>query len=76
MTNFIAGVAATFIMLPFVVYLLFFILIKQITHNHKKAVQMAMDISTIFFVFSVHYLISIRGMVNSWSNLQKVLAFQ
>lgn len=59
MTNFIAGLAATFIMLPFVVYILFFILIKQMTHNHKKAVQMAMDISTIFFVFSVHYLISV-----------------
>jgi len=57
LTNFIAGVAATFIMLPFIVYILFFVIIKQMTRNHKKAVQIAMDISTIFFVCSVHYLI-------------------
>ena len=44
MPNFVSSLAAIFITLPF-------------TRNHKRSVQFAMDMSTLFFVLSVHYLI-------------------
>ena len=57
MPNFVSSLAAIFITLPFIGYVIFFISAKQFTRNHKRSVQFAMDMSTLFFVLSVHYLI-------------------
>ncbi|MFD9624420.1 DUF3397 domain-containing protein [Peribacillus muralis] len=57
MSNVVSSVAAIFITLPFIGYILFFIGAKQITRNHRRSVQFAMDMSAILFVISVHYLI-------------------
>ncbi|MFJ7468913.1 DUF3397 domain-containing protein [Peribacillus frigoritolerans] len=53
----VSSLAAIFITLPFVGYILFFIGAKQFTGNHRRSVQFAMDMSTLLFVLSVHYLI-------------------
>ncbi|WHY58131.1 DUF3397 domain-containing protein [Peribacillus simplex] len=57
MTYVVSNLAAIFITLPFVGYLLFFISAKQFTGNHRRSVQFAMDMSTLLFILSVHYLI-------------------
>ncbi|MFD4815341.1 DUF3397 domain-containing protein [Peribacillus butanolivorans] len=57
MPNFVSSLAAIFITLPFIGYILFFIGAKQFTGNHRRSVQFAMDMSTLLFVLSVHYLI-------------------
>jgi hypothetical protein len=56
-TSVISGIAATLVTLPIISYLIFFIITKQSTGNHRRSVQLAMDLSTILFIFSVHYLI-------------------
>ncbi|MCM3237827.1 DUF3397 domain-containing protein [Heyndrickxia oleronia] len=44
-------------MLPFLGYFLSFILVKQLTRNHRRAVSIAIDITTLILIISVHFLI-------------------
>ena len=53
----VSGLMATLVTLPIISYVVFFIVAKQLTKNHRRAVRIAMDLSTVFFIFSVHYLI-------------------
>lgn len=57
MTTLFSAIAATIITIPMLGYLLFFVIAKQITKNHQRAVRLSMDISTLLFIVSVHYLI-------------------
>lgn len=57
MMSFLSVAAATLITLPLVGYLLIFILNKQITKNHKRSVQRAIDFSTLLLIISNHFLI-------------------
>lgn len=57
MLEFISNVAAAFVTIPILAYILIFIISKQITKKHRRAVQIALDGSTILFIISVHYLI-------------------
>lgn len=57
MTSIISSVLAIFITIPILAYILIFIISKQITKNHRKAVNFALDGSTIFFILSVHFLV-------------------
>ncbi|MGX2959154.1 DUF3397 domain-containing protein [Peribacillus sp. JNUCC 23] len=57
MISIFSSVAATFITMPILAYIIFFIAMKQVTGNHRRSVHVAMDISTLLFMFSVHYLI-------------------
>ncbi|RFU63378.1 DUF3397 domain-containing protein [Peribacillus glennii] len=57
MISIFSSLAATFITIPVFAYIILFILIKQLTKNHRRAVHLAMDISAVLFIFSVHYLI-------------------
>lgn len=67
MTIIFSSVAATFITVPLIAYIILFITIKQITKNHRRAVHLAMDICTILFILSVHYLIvAIWGQSVFW----------
>lgn len=53
----VSSFIATLVMLPILSYMIFFITAKQLTKNHRRSVHIAMDFSTVFFIFSVHYLI-------------------
>jgi hypothetical protein len=53
----VSSLVAALVTLPLLSYFLIFILAKKWTKNHRRSVGMAMDLSTFFFIFSVHYLI-------------------
>jgi len=58
---------ATLVTLPIIGYLIVFILTKQWTRNHRKAVQYGLNSSTILFIISVHLMIqSIFGVSLLW----------
>jgi hypothetical protein len=57
MTSVISSFFAIFITIPILVYVLIFIICKPFTKNHRKAVHIALDVSTIFFILSVHFLV-------------------
>lgn len=57
MGNFFATVFATFVTVPIIGYFVVFVIAKQITKKHRKAVHIALDATTLLFILSVHYLI-------------------
>lgn len=57
MFQFTSAVISFFVAFPIICYLLIFILCKQITKKHRLSVSFALDISTLFFIISVHFLI-------------------
>lgn len=57
MSSIISFIIATFVTIPILGYLLVFIVSKQITKQHKKSVHLALDVTTLLCVISVHYLI-------------------
>ncbi|GIN37633.1 MULTISPECIES: DUF3397 domain-containing protein [Heyndrickxia] len=57
MGAFLSSFISIFIMLPFLGYFLSFILVKQLTRNHRRAVSIAIDITTLILIISVHFLI-------------------
>ena len=48
---------ATLITVPMIGYLAVFIISKQITGNHRRSVNLAIDFSTFLLLLSVHFLI-------------------
>lgn len=57
MPAFVSYFLATFITIPILGYILIFVICKQVTKKHRRAVQMAIDGSTLLFIISVHFLI-------------------
>lgn len=57
MENIFSTMFATLITVPIFAYFVVFIIAKQMTKKHKKAVRIALDTTTLFFILSVHYLI-------------------
>jgi uncharacterized membrane protein (UPF0136 family) len=57
MPGIFSAVLATLITVPMVGYLAVFILSKQITRNHRRSVNLAIDFSTLLLVLSVHFLV-------------------
>lgn len=57
MPGFFSALAATLITVPMIGYLAVFIIAKQITGNHRRSVNLAIDFSTFLLVLSVHFLI-------------------
>jgi hypothetical protein len=57
MTNIISLAAGLLVSIPLAGYLVMFIFSKQLTGNHRKSVHIAIDFSTLLFIFSVHFLI-------------------
>ena len=53
----LSWIIATLITIPIIAYVLIFVATKQITKNHRKAVNFAMNSSTLLFIISVHFLI-------------------
>lgn len=57
MPGIFSGLIASFISVPLLGYLAVFVISKQITGNHKQAVNLAIDFSTFLLVLSVHFLV-------------------
>jgi hypothetical protein len=57
MTGFISGTVAVLVTVPLVGYLIIFVLSKQLTKNHRRSVQRAIDFSTLLLIISVHFLV-------------------
>ncbi len=58
---------ATLVTLPVVGYLIVFVVTKQWTKNHRKAVQYGINSSVLLLIVSVHFLIqSIFNMSLLW----------
>ena len=58
---------ATLVTLPIVGYLIVFVVTKQWTKNHRKAVQYGINSSVLLLIVSVHFLIqSILGISLLW----------
>lgn len=56
MSSIVSGIFALFVVAPLISYIVAFIICKKITKKHRRSVRFAIDFSTIFFIFSVHYL--------------------
>ncbi|MGG1678818.1 DUF3397 domain-containing protein [Neobacillus sp. NRS-1170] len=57
MSSIISTILTLFITLPFLGFLLTFLIFKLVTKNTRKSVHKALDYTTILFIFSVHFLI-------------------
>lgn len=55
--TFLSSIISIFFALPFLGFLLVFIITKLVTNNNRKSVHRALDYTTILFVISVHFLI-------------------
>ncbi|MFS0782407.1 DUF3397 domain-containing protein [Bacillus sp. 1P06AnD] len=53
----LSWIIATLVTLPVLGYLLVFVSTKQITKNHRSAVDLAMNSSAFLFILSVYFLI-------------------
>jgi hypothetical protein len=68
MLTVVSSFIATFITVPILVYILIFVISKLLTKNHRRAVQFALDYSTVFFILSVHFLVlAIWGKSFLWA---------
>ncbi|MGM9925270.1 MAG: DUF3397 domain-containing protein [Bacillus sp. (in: firmicutes)] len=57
MAAFVSGIIAMLITFPFIGYVALFIITKQTTRNHRHAVNIALNYSSVLFVCSVHFFI-------------------
>ncbi|HZG71607.1 MAG TPA: DUF3397 domain-containing protein [Chondromyces sp.] len=57
MENIITLLISIIVFVPLLGYIAVFMIAKKMFKHHRKAVGAAIDISTIFFLCSVHYLI-------------------
>ena len=57
MVSIFSSFIAAIITIPLLGYLLVFIICKQMTKQHNRSVRLAIDVSTLLFIISVHYLI-------------------
>ena len=65
---------ATLVTLPVFGYLIVFIVTKQWTKNHRKAVEYSINSSVLLYIISVHYLIrSLFGISLLWLVISVVL---
>lgn len=57
MGSILSNAAALFITVPLFFYLLIFVFVKQVTKNHRKAFSIAVHLTTVLLIASVHFLI-------------------
>ncbi|MBW8348641.1 DUF3397 domain-containing protein [Bacillus sp. IITD106] len=53
----LSSLAAIFVILPVLLFVLVFFIVKLLTNSQKKAKGAAINITTFVLIFSVHYLI-------------------
>jgi Protein of unknown function (DUF3397) len=57
LTKLMTAIVSLYIAVPLLVYFTIFLIIKKTTGNHKRSVRWSINISTFFFILSVHFLI-------------------
>jgi hypothetical protein len=57
MAAFLSSIMATFVTLPMIAFLIFYVFARILMKNGKKAFLLTVDLSTFFFILSVYYLI-------------------
>ncbi|WP_010282688.1 DUF3397 domain-containing protein [Bacillus timonensis] len=57
MVNFFASIAATFVTVPLLGFLLVYIISRFILKNTRKSFFLSVDVTTVFFLIAVHYLL-------------------
>ena len=59
MIDFFSWAAALLVTVPLAGYIMVFVLSKQLTGNHRRSVQRAIDFTTVFFILAVHFLVMV-----------------
>ncbi|MBO0959216.1 DUF3397 domain-containing protein [Neobacillus sp. MM2021_6] len=59
MSTILSAFLTVFFTLPFLGTILVFLMLKFITRNSRRSLHLALDYTTILFIFSVHFLIVI-----------------
>ncbi|WP_453997129.1 DUF3397 domain-containing protein [Bacillus nitroreducens] len=57
MIDFFAGLAATFVTIPLLGFILVYLICRLMIKNTRKSLFLTIDITTIFFLLAVHYLL-------------------
>lgn len=57
MPEFFSSIIATFVTIPLLGYIIVFVISKLVTKQHRMSVRVAMDVTTLLLVISVHYFI-------------------
>ncbi|MEH7234875.1 DUF3397 domain-containing protein [Bacillus sp. JJ1562] len=57
MIEFFAGVAATFVTIPLLGFILVYLISRFILKNTRKSFFLSVDVTTVFFLVAVHYLL-------------------
>ena len=57
MDSLLAGLIATCVIMPIVVYMTVYTITRQMLKNNKKAVRLSADTTTIFLIMAVHYAV-------------------
>ncbi|MEH7222456.1 DUF3397 domain-containing protein [Bacillus sp. JJ1566] len=57
MIDFFAGIAATFVTIPLLGFILVYLISRFIMKNNRKSFFLSVDVTTVFFLIAVHYLL-------------------
>jgi predicted lysophospholipase L1 biosynthesis ABC-type transport system permease subunit len=57
MASIFSTVIAIFVIIPFLGYFISFIIAKEVMKNHRKAVHVAIDVTTFLLMVSVHFIV-------------------
>jgi hypothetical protein len=66
-SEFLSSIIATFVTIPLFGYIIVFVITKIVTKQHRKAVRIALDFTTLLIIMAVHYFIkAIWGTSYLW----------
>jgi hypothetical protein len=57
MGNVLAGILATFVTIPVLSFLISYMILRKVTKNKRKSLHISTDITTLFLILSVNYLL-------------------
>ncbi|RFB19161.1 DUF3397 domain-containing protein [Bacillus sp. HNG] len=57
MVDFFAGIAATFVTIPLLGFVLVYLISRFIIKSTRKSFFLSVDVTTVFFLIAVHYLL-------------------
>lgn len=57
MIDFMAGVAATIVTIPLLGFILVYLISRFIIKSNRKSFFLSVDVTTVFFLIAVHYLL-------------------
>ncbi|OIJ13266.1 hypothetical protein BKP37_12250 [Anaerobacillus alkalilacustris] len=56
MSNALAWIVATFVTLPLLAFYFVYIISVKTTKNKRRSIKLAVDVTTILFIFAVYYI--------------------